>query len=319
VSARRALVTGAGGFVGAGLARRLLDEGHEVTALVRPGSDPWRLRGMRRAAPLAEVDLRDAEAVGRAVRTARPEWVFHLAAHGAYSWQADPRGIFETNVLGLINLASACLETDFESLVNAGSSSEYGFKDHAPAEDELPEPNSEYAVTKASAMLLCGFLARRHGRRLSTLRLYSVYGPWEDPRRLVPTLAARGLQGELPPLVSPETGRDFVYLDDACDAFLAAASAPDAAGAVYNVGTGRQTTIREAVEVARRVLDIDAEPEWGTHEDRSWDTSVWVADPARIQRELGWRPRVDFENGFRRTVEWLRADPELARRYGLEA
>lgn len=189
-------------------------------------------------------------------------------------------------MLGLINLASACLETDFESLVNAGSSSEYGFSDHAPAEDELPEPNSEYAVTKASATLLCGFLARRHGRRLSTLRLYSVYGPWEGPRRLVPTLVARGLQGELPSLVSPETGRDFVYLDDACDAFLAAAAAaaPETAGAVYNVGTGRQTTIREAVEVARRVLDIDAEPDWGTHEGRAWDTSVWVADPSRIQR-----------------------------------
>jgi dolichol-phosphate mannosyltransferase len=143
-----------------------------------------------------------------------------------------------------------------------------------------------------------------------TLRLYSVYGPYEDPGRLMPTLILRGLGGGLPPLVSPETARDFVYVEDVCDACVLAASRPgQGPGAVYNVGTGVQTTIREVVDVARRTLDIRAEPAWGAMPPRPWDTNVWVADSRKIRGVLGWRPRHTFEEGFRKMVEWFRDNP----------
>src|SRR5262249_24369371 len=151
---------------------------------------------------LHEAPLEDPAAV---VRRVRPEWVFHLAAHGAYSSQTDVRQILQTNVLGTAALVEACLETGFEAFVDTGSSSEYGFTDHAPAEDEAPEPNSHYAVAKASATLFCRHTARSRHVHIPTLRLYSVYGPWEEPTRLIPTLLVRGLDGTLPPLVDPDT------------------------------------------------------------------------------------------------------------------
>jgi dolichol-phosphate mannosyltransferase len=293
---KRTLVTGAGGFIGANLVRRLLANGADVVALVRPGSDPWRLVGLD--VELVEADVR--ERVPGAF-----DLVFHLAAHGAYSWQEDEAAIRETNVRGTRNALRAG-----RRVIVAGSSSEYGLKPHPPAEDEPLEPNSPYAAAKAEATSL----ALEHGAVV--LRLYSAYGPWEDPDRLVPTLLAHGLRRELPPLVSPTVARDFVHVDDVCSAFILAAGSEG--GRVYNVGSGRQTTVAEAVEVARRLLDLDAEPQWGSMPDRLWDTETWVANPERIRRELGWEARIGLEEGLARTLVWLRSEapPE---RYGLPA
>jgi dolichol-phosphate mannosyltransferase len=263
-----------------------------------------------------EVDLRDAETLKRAVRSIRPEWIFHLAAHGAYSFQTDAKQILETNIMGTVNLVHACLETGFEVFVNTGSSSEYGFKDHPPREDEVPEPNSYYAVSKASATLCCGYVARSHGVRVPTLRLYSVFGPYEDPKRLMPVLILKGLQNSLPPLVNPEVARDFVYVEDVVQAYLLAATVPgQEVAAIYNVGTGVQTTIREVVEVARSVLHIAQEPRWASMEDRIWDTDTWVSDNRLIREKLGWISAHTFEQGFNRMVEWFRTNPEMTALY----
>jgi nucleoside-diphosphate-sugar epimerase len=276
--------------------RWLLGEGRDVVALVRPGGDPWRLEGL--GVDVVEADVRDGV-------PGDFDLVYHLAAHGAYSWQEDEATIRETNVGGTENALAAG-----RRVVVAGSSSEYGRKPHAPAEDEPLDPNSPYAAAKAEATALA--LARG----AVVLRVYSAYGPWEEPNRLIPTLLARGLAGELPPLVSPSVARDFVHVDDVCTAFALAARAQP--GRVYNVGSGRQTTVEEVVWVTRRLLDLEAEPEWGSMPDRRWDTETWVANPQRIRKELGWEARVALEEGLARTLEWLRSEAP-AERYGLPA
>lgn len=315
--AARSLVTGAAGFIGAALARRLVARGDRVTALAGPGSDPWRLDGLREHAEVVEVDLRDPDAVARTMSGAHPEEVFHLAAHGAYSWQRSLPRMIETNVAGTAHVAEAALEAGARAIVNAGSSSEYGLKDHAPPEHELPEPNSAYAVTKASATLLGGWLARERGAAFTTLRLYSAYGPWEEPRRLMPALVAASLERRLPPLADPAIARDFVYVEDVCDAFLLAAErAQPGAGAVYNVGSGRQTTLRELAEVARRTFAIEEEPSWAAFPARTWDTDVWVADAGRAAAELDWQARTPLEAGLAAFARWMEEqEPTLAGRY----
>ncbi len=303
----RTLVTGGTGFVGANLVRRLLQDGHHVDLLVRPGFNPWRVEEVRGDVRLHVAALHDSDAVSRVVATAKPDWVFHLAAHGAYSWQTGAAEIVRTNYLGTVTLVDACLKHGVAAIVNTGSSSEYGFKDHAPAEGELPDPNSHYAATKAAATLYCGFAARKHDVRIPTLRLYSAYGPYEEPARLLPTLILHGLRGELPPLANSDIARDYISVDDICDAYLLAATALLAdPGAVYNVGTGVQTDLRQVVEIARQVLGIAAQPKWGSMPARLWDTTVWVADSRKLQAELGWRPRVEFIEGFRRMADWFR-------------
>lgn len=313
---KRVLITGGTGFVGTNLARRLVHDGHAVHLLVRPGYKPWRIEAIRANVRLHELHLHDLSEVTRVVSKIRPEWVFHLAAHGAYSWQTDLNQMVLTNITGTMNLVRACLHTGFEAFVNTGSSSEYGYKDQAPPETELLEPNSHYAVTKASATLFCQYTAQQEKVHLPTLRLYAVYGPYEEPSRLIPTLIIRALQGDLPPLVSPATARDFIYVDDVVEAYLMAASHPGKElGAVYNVGTGVQTTIREVVEIASHLLVITAKPHWGTMPDRIWDTAVWVADNRKIGKQIGWSPRFRFADGLASTLQWFQDNPDLLRLY----
>jgi dolichol-phosphate mannosyltransferase len=217
-----------------------------------------------------------------------------------------------------VSLVEACRQTGCERFVHAGSSSEYGFKGHAPHEEEPVEPNSAYAVAKAAATLYCRHAATSGELNAVTLRLYSVYGPYEDPRRLLPRLIACGLRGELPPLANPDVSRDFLAVEDAVEAMVLAAEHFDhVTGAIYNVGSGRQTTIRDLVALARRKLGVDAEPAWGSACERAWDTTTWVADTRRAARELGWRPRTALEEGFEGTVEWLRSNPAVWETYGI--
>src|SRR5437868_1776511 len=155
---RRVLLTGGTGFVGANLARRLLLDGHEVHLVVRRAHAVWRLEGIGDAVQLHIADLADPAALRAAVAASRPDWIFHLAAYGAYSWERDAEQMVETNLAGTLSLLDACRERGFSSFVHAGTSSEYGLKDHPAGEDEALWPNSHYAVTKAAATLLCRFV-----------------------------------------------------------------------------------------------------------------------------------------------------------------
>lgn len=303
---RRVLVTGAAGFVGAVLARRLHADGHDVHVLVRPGSDTWRLDGLDVARH--EIDLAEAEPLEDTLRSVRPEWIFHLATHGAYASQTDSKRMVRDNVLSTMNLVEAALDIGCEALVNTGSSSEYGFVDHAPIESERAEPNSDYAWTKLTQTQYCRFTAKKRDAHIPTLRLYSVYGPYEEPTRFVPALITNGLRGQLPPLASPDIARDFVYADDVADAFILAAGRNDIErGVIYNVGTGTQTSLSDAVNIARDRFELAVEPEWSTMTNRSWDTTTWIANVDKIQTELGWHASTRFTDGLSRFSDWIRA------------
>ena len=302
----RTLVTGAAGFVGANLASRLARDGHEVHVVCRPAGDRARLTGIGELI-LHEVELTTPGSASTLVRDLSPEWIFHLAAHGAYSWQTDSQQICEANLMSTIELVNAAEREGVRAFVHTGSSSEYGFKDHPPDEHERPEPNSTYAVAKAAATMYCAHRAHAVGLPAVTLRLYSVYGALEHSRRLIFALIDRGLEGRLPPLVAPDTARDFVYVGDVCGALVRAAErAGAAAGEIYNVGSGRQTTLRELVACLREILPIAEEPDWGAYPQRSWDTNVWYASTTRIARDLEWSATTDLQDGLRQTIAWMR-------------
>ena len=315
----RVVISGAGGFVGANLVRRMLRDGHEVYLLLRRDHPSWRVDDILADVRVFEADVGDRERVRQAIRQIKPQWAFHLAVHGAYSWQTGLEEIVRTNILGTLNLVEACADADVEVLVNTGSSSEYGYKDHAPLEAEVLEPNSHYAITKATATMFCRYTAHNRGMRIPTLRLYSVYGPYEEPRRLIPSLIVKGLQSCLPPLANPDTARDYVHVEDVVDAYVRAASTSVGdAGAIFNVGTGVQTTLREIVQLTRSLLGVADAPRWGSLPDRTWDTAIWRADPTKIRTELGWTPRYDVDVGLAETIAWFREHATLRARYERE-
>jgi nucleoside-diphosphate-sugar epimerase len=307
-------VTGGAGFIGANLVRRLLTEGHDVYVLVRPASDRWRLAEVSGAVTIVELDVRNRDDVMRTIQDVRPEWLFHLAAYGNSAHEDSMHRIADVVFGGAANLMDACGRFGCAAFVNAGSSSEYGFKAHPPSETERLEPNSYYAVCKAAATLLGQHHATRTAMRVVTLRLYSVYGPWEDPARLIPTLIVRGLAQEWPPLVDPTTAHDFIYVDDVVDAFLTAAASARS-GWIYNVGTGIQTSLRQVVEIASRALPVTMMPPWNTMPSRRWDASTWIANPDAIAADLGWTARYDFERGFCLFIDWLTASPAVLEVY----
>ena len=303
----KALVTGVTGFVGAVLARRLLRDGAEVHAVVRDSSPRWRIADIEADLALHALDLADRGAVGSLIGSVRPDEVFHLAAHGAYSWQDDTHEIVRSNVLATTALVDACVATGCRAFVHAGSSSEYGYKSHAPGEVEALEPNSAYAVAKAFGTHYCAWSAADRRLPAVTLRLYAVYGPWEEPRRLIPSLLSAAIENRLPPLAAPEIARDFVFVEDVATAFVSAAAHAAGGGTgVYNVGSGRQTSLGELVERVRRLFHVSVEPDWKSMDARAWDTDVWVSDPSRAARELNWRAETPLDDGLLATAEWLR-------------
>lgn len=315
---KRAIVTGASGFVGANLARRLVRDGHETHLLVRSSYRPWRLREIAGDVRIHCVELQDAASTYQTLRRIGADWVFHLAAFGAYPTQSGIRTMVETNLMAAVALLDACAEIGVEAYVQTGSSSEYGFKDHPARETETLQPNSHYAITKAAATHYAQFTSQQRGLHAVTLRLYSIYGPYEEPARLIPTLLVHGFEGRLPPLVSPVVARDFVYVDDAVEAILQVAAQPGLPhGSIYNVCSGQQSTVASLVSLVRKLLDVAAEPAWSTMESRSWDTHTWVGSPEAIQRDVHWTAAVDLETGLRKMVEWFRQHPDLLKMYAI--
>ena len=301
------VVLGASGFVGANLMRRLLKYREDVFGVVRH-FPAWRLEGIDRR-HIFEADLTDLAAARGLVANVRPATVFDCVAYGAYSFETDSNLIYRTNFTALVQLMELLAETELVAFIHAGSSSEYGTKSAGPMEEESLQPNSHYSVSKAAASNYIAYAGKVRRLPIINLRLYSVYGPLEDTSRLIPNLVAKGLKGVFPPLVDPNTSRDFVYVDDVCDAFVQAAAklTSDIYGESFNIGTGRGTTIRQLAGVAAEVFAIGEEPIFGSMAGRSWDLPDWYAAPGKAERLLNWTAKTDLAAGLKLTSEWVRS------------
>jgi nucleoside-diphosphate-sugar epimerase len=257
------------------------------------------------------VDLRDRDAVHRLVKEVRPTVIFNLSSHGAYPHQTDATRIFETNLLGLLHLLDACDPVDYRLFVHTGSSSEYGRKTAPMRETDELRPESVYGVSKVAQSLLCQQWSRQQGRPIVVLRLFSVYGPLEEPTRLIPRIVTAMLDHASLAMVSPRTSRDFVYVDDVVEAMLRIDrlhTLETTNGTILNLGTGVQTTLAEIVSTLESIAGAPLKAEWNTMPARPWDTETWVADTTRLRQALGWVPTVSVREGLALSVEWFRAN-----------
>ena len=260
---------------------------------------------------LHHADLLDAEATQRVAKAALPHVVLHFAAHAALPQEIDDTEILLNTIQPLINLVAAC--AGCELFINAGSSSEYGYQTEPMAETSLPHPTRVHDIAKLAQTLYGSYAARFKGVPLVTLRLFSVYGPWEQGRRLIPRLMLAALKGRPMSLSSPDVSRDFIFVDDVVRAVEHCMQRPVAGdGAVFNLGTGVEHTIREA---AKLVEDIHGGPlplAWGAVGRQPWDSPRWVADTTRQTRDLGFTATTNFREGLRATYRWF---AENAHRY----
>jgi len=298
------LVIGAAGFIGANLFRALFRYRDDVFGTVRH-MGLWRLEGVP-GANLPAINLLDPNSVKFVLHKIKPRTVFNCSSFGAYSFESEVDLIHRTNYVSLISLLTILRDRDIAAYVHAGSSSEYGLNSNRPEEDTPLRPDSHYAVSKGAGSLALAYYGKVLGLPCANLRLYSVYGPYEDSSRLVPTIAWNGLQGQLPPFVQPETSRDFIHVDDVCSAFVAAVTAmrPELYGESFNIGTGVKTTIGELAEMARAHFGIKEEPNFWGMAGRSWDRSDWWADPHKAREALGWQAAVPLAEGLPATMAW---------------
>jgi UDP-glucose 4-epimerase len=299
----RALVTGAGGFVGAHLAARLVADGWEVVGTARPGSPPpWRLGalGVDRSVEVIDADLADRDATVEVTRAADPDVAFLLAASRSSATEADRSTAAAVNGSSAQWLVEAAGDR-CRAVIRLGSSTEYE-DTFGPMDEHTPvRPRGFFGVTKAAGSRLVVAAAARRGLRSAVLRAFQVYGPLDHPSRLVPSALRAARLGATLPLTGPGMCRDWVFVDDVVDACVRAAATDGLApGRVLNVGTGRQVANEELVAEVARVTGRPVAVAPGVHPGRSWDSTSWVCDPTLAGELLGWKAEVDLAEGLTR-------------------
>ncbi len=298
------LVLGASGFIGANLLRTILLTRSDVVGTYYSGN-PWRLEGL----PTSNVhfcNLQDDVSVDALLQKYKPRTIFNCSAFGAYSFEKDAIHIHSINYLSIVKLLEKLKTYDIAAYIHAGSSSEYGRNAAAPDENALLEPNSHYAVSKIGASYLINYYGKMRNFPAVNLRLYSVYGAYEDSSRLIPTLCCKSLEGKLPPFAKSTTSRDFIHITDTVRAFLLAATqiTPSIYGESFNIGTGLKTSLADLANIVQRLFKIQDTPLFANTEARAWDVDDWYACCKKAKQMLNFEASIPLETGLCHTQQW---------------
>ena len=306
------LITGIGGFIGSSLARALLIQGEQVR-----GVDNFSTGNKENIAEIShqidfrEADICDLEAMRKAC--AGVDFVLHQAAIPSVPKSVlDPLASNRANIDGTVNVLLAARDAKVKRVVYAASSSAYGDTPTLPKHEAMtPDPISPYAVAKlASERYMISFY-RCYGLETVALRYFNIFGPRQDPSSpysgVLAKFITQMLRGQQPTIFGDgEQSRDFTYIDNAVEANLLACKAPasKAAGQVFNVATGCRVTLNETFKALQTLTSYRGEPKYGP--ERGGDIKHSLADISKAEGTLGYKPKVNFEEGLRRTVEWYR-------------
>jgi len=303
-----AFVTGGTGFLGSHLVRRLVRDGYQVHVLVRNQSNFWRLEDVRSRIECHTGALEDVVSLRNIVEAARPGFIFHLASATVVAGsEAASEELVRVNLGGIVNLMDACAGVDYEGFVTAGDSFEYAPSPAPLVETSSPQPINLHGITKLGSTLYAQSIATVHQRPVVALRLFSTYGPFDHPRRLVPRVIAGALSGQPLSLSRPGIVRDWIFVDDMVDLFVQAAqNAGRLAGRVFNAGSGIPVDLGEIVDTVLRLTGSRAQPQWGVFRAPDHDDHPWVADTTQTFGQFAWRPATSLEEGLRATIDWTR-------------
>jgi len=304
------LVTGGGGFIGSNLARALLAAGHEVRVIDNFATGRrGNLAGVERDVEVIDADVLDRTALDKAIDGVSV--VFHQAAIPSVSRSvADPLRSHEANATGTLAVLVAARDVGVDRVVYASSSSVYGGAAALPVHEELPtRPISPYAVSKLAGEAYCRAFTATFRLSTVSLRYFNVFGPRQDPTSeyaaVIPRFVTALLAGTSPVVFGDgEQSRDFTFIDNVVQANVLAAGAGDeASGRAFNIAHGDRRSLNQLLEALRSIIGSDLQ---ATYEDpRPGDVRHSQADLTAAREVLGYRPGVSFEEGLRRTVDWL--------------
>ena len=300
----RVLLTGAGGFVGSHVAAELLARGHEVRAVRRPGGVSEAFAGIAHRVETVELDLFGADAARLAQLTRGVDLCIHPAWYAVPGkYLAAPENV--ECVSGSLRLLRALAESGGRRAVFVGSCFEYEFGPEPLREEGPVKPQSLYASAKLATRLMGEQLARNLGIEFVWARLFYLFGPFEDRRRLVPYVIDTLLRGEPVDVTQGTQVRDFLHVADVASA-LAALASSEATG-VVNVGSARPVTVRQIVSTLDSLIGRPGLVRYGARPDNPTDPPCVCADNRKLVAATGWSPAHDLESGLRQTIDWSRA------------
>jgi UDP-glucose 4-epimerase len=306
-------ITGIGGFIGSSLARELLQRGEQVRGVDNFSTGRREnLADILQQIDFREADILDLDAMQSAC--AGVDYVLHQAAIPSVPKSVlDPIGSNRANIDGTVNVLVAARDAKVKRVVFAASSSAYGDTPTLPKHEGMnPDPISPYAVAKlASERYMISFY-RCYGLETVALRYFNIFGPRQDPSSpysgVLAKFITQMLNGKQPTMFGDgEQSRDFTYIDNAVEANLLACKAPasQAAGKVFNVATGRRVTLNETFKLLQGLTAYSGAAIYS--EERGGDIKHSLADISSAEKHLGYKPKVNFEEGLKRTVDWYRA------------
>lgn len=303
---RSVFITGASGFLGANIARAFLKKNYSVHILNRTKNISWRLKDIEKILKIHRGDVTNSKSLHAALHKSKPDYIIHLATYGAYHFQTESKKIVNTNIVGTLNLLEASKDIPYKCFINTGSSSEYGYKNTSMKEKDYCDPESFYAATKLSAANICKVFAKLNNKPIVTLRLFSVYGPYEEKTRLIPTIIKSLILNEEIKLTKGNVRRDFIYIEDVINAyFLAIKYAKKIRGEIFNIGTGYEYTNSEVVQKLFKVTNKKTHVLKNSYPKRGWDTSHWKADISYTKKQINWKPMFTIDMGLKTAYSWF--------------
>ncbi len=306
---KRVMITGATGFIGSHLVKRLLKDGFEVGIIKRTESDTWRIEDSISKIKAYDANLSDTGGVSSAFSDFRPDAVFHLATYYAVNHRSDEiKSMMGANTTGAINLLEASREHGTRLFVNTSTAFVYKASDGKLTEESELEPVNLYALTKIYAEQACDFYTKNGSLRAVTLRLFPPYGPADHKRKLIPHSIRSMMDGETQKMTTGKQKWDFVYVEDIVDAYMKLLSSRKfpSRHEVFNIGTGKAVSVKDVVNKIREIVG-SGNPQWDALEHRSNEVWLCCADISKAERMLGWHPKnMVLETGLKLTIDWYK-------------
>jgi nucleoside-diphosphate-sugar epimerase len=296
------LITGAAGFIGANLTRKLIKTENETNILIKETSDLWRINDIISNCNVHKIDLKKVEDVKKIVKKINPELVYHCAGHGIYPSQKDSAEIFSTNILGTFNLLAALNESNnLRRLVNLGSFFEYS-----------TNPIDPYTISKITQTKLVEHFFKEKKLPVITLRLFTPYGKFDSPGRLICDLMIAIIRNKPLEIFSKYTKRDLIYIDDVITALETASQQSNIDGEIIDIGTGNETSVEEIVNISNQLSGNDLTINWNDKKQHEIDISGENIFLGRQKmQKLNWKPCISLEVGLRKTIEWYKQNINL--------